>query len=214
MNEETTENRQNFRPPTPIAGLVSRLDNFMEATAKSKKWSMVMHLVIIIFTLTCIAIIWWSISLRLPQLEKNGAYLHQMNQMRNKIEQLQLRKSDTFRKDMMQKMQEHEKNLFTNKKAVVVWLKEQIYLAQEQGIRLHYELGKILPALTTHHAMSIKMQLNVTRASGKYSNYARMIRFVENIKYRDIPPHIGKISVKGSKGGANTMNIQATIWML
>lgn len=186
----------------------------MEEAAKSKKWSVVTHLIIIAFTLICIAIIWWSVSLRLPQLERNSDDLHRMNRMRTQIEQLHLRKSNNSKKEMMKNMRAHEKNLFVDKKAVVIWLKEQIYLAQKQGIRLHYTLGKMHPALATHRAMDIQMRLNVTRISGQSSNYTRLIRFVEKITHRGIPPHIEKISLKGSGHGANTMDIQATIWML
>ncbi len=219
MTEQSTEHRRNFRPPTPMAGLMIRLDTFMEEVAKSKTWNMVTHAIIMGFTLICIATIWWSISLRLPQLENDDAELYQLNQMDTQLEKFRLHTNSVSSRNLTNSIQAHEKHLFTNKKAVVLWLKQQINLAEQQGIRLHYELGKIRSALEQHHEMDITFQFtlvsasDLTQTSEPHNNYARLIHFIEHMHYHGIPPHIRKISLKGSERGLSSVALQATIWL-
>jgi len=211
--DRSNEGRHNFRPPTPVAGLRTRLDDLMEEAAKNKKWNMVTHTVIIAFTLICIAVIWWSIAMRLPQTQQHSAELRHINQLDNQLEKLRLRMRNASDVHPGKTRQAREHALFADKKAAVVWLKQQINRAERQGIRLHYELGGIRPALTTHHALDITLQFRLRRASAKHSNYAHLMRFVEGMRHRNVPPHIESISLKGTGTGANSMDLQATLWL-
>jgi len=212
--DRTNEDRHNFRPPTPIAGLRTRLDDLMEEVAKNKKWNMVTHTVIIAFTLICITVIWWSISIRLPQMQQYDAELQHINQTQTQLAELRLRISHAPGVYSEKNRKAHENILFADKKDAVFWLKQQINRAEMQGIHLHYELGGIRPALTTHHALDITLQFRLIRTSAKHSNYVRLMRFVESMRHHNVPPHIESILLKGTKTGANTMNLRATLWLL
>ena len=213
-NINGNDHRQNFRPPTPVAGLQTRLDNLMEEAAKSRKWNTVTHTVIIVFTLMCAAVIWWSVSMRLPLTHRYAAGLQQINRLESRLEKLRLHMSHTSDAHPEENRRTREHALFPDKKSAVFWLTQQINRAEGQGIRLHYELGGIRPALTTHHALDVTLQFRLIRTSAQHSNYTRLMRFVEGMRYRHIPPHINRISIKGTGNGANAMDVQATLWML
>jgi len=211
--EGTIENRSNFRPPTPQPGLSARLDVAMEALAKRKKWNLVAHGSMLSFTLICIAAVWWSISLRLPLLELDTEQMRQANQLRNRLEQARLQEDGNVEQKVLQRMDMHEKELFHDRKALVDWLRNQIAVAQQQGIALHYTLGGIGPALVTHHVMALQLQLKIIRQS-KQSSYAHFVRFVEQMSQQSSALHIDRVSMQGGGHGVTTMAMQVTIWML
>jgi len=207
------EHRANFRPPTPMPGLSARLDATMETLAKKKSWNLIAHGSMVGFTLICITIVWWSISFRLPHLEEDSKGLRQVNQLRNQVEQLRLRENMVVEKGLLESMREHEKALFSGRKEVVGWLKQQIAAAQQQGITLRYTLEGMHKALMTHHAMGIRLHLGVARASNKGS-YMRLIRFVERMHHHGTSLHVEQVSMHGGGHGVSTMDLQVTVWML
>ncbi|MDX8412981.1 MAG: hypothetical protein R8J85_02740 [Mariprofundales bacterium] len=213
MSEGSIEHRTNFRPPTPMPGISARMDSAMETLAKKKQWNLVAHGGMALFVLICIAIVWWSISFRLPQLQQDSVGIRQANQLRNQVEQLRLRENLAIEEGVLKSMDVHEKELFVDRKAVVDWLKDNIDAAQQQGVSLHYTLGGVSRALMTHHVMGITLRLGLTRTS-KRSSFARLIRFVERMRHHGTTLHIERLSMHGSGHGVTTMNLQATVWML
>jgi len=213
MSEGSIEHRTNFRPPTPIPGLSSRMDSAMEMLAKRKSWNLIAHGSMVSFTLICIAIVWWSITFRLPLLDEDSKQLRQANQLRNQVEQLQLIENHSAEKKLLQNMQMHEKTLFDNNKTVVDWLQQQIILAKQQGLNLSYVLGGMQRALMTHHSMNIQLHLSLSKSS-KRNNYARLIRFVERMHHHGTALHVLQVTMHGDRSGASTMDLSVMIWML
>jgi len=212
MSADGIEQRANFRPPTPKPGLSARLDIAMEMLAKKKQWNVVAHSTLIGFTLLCIAIVWWSVHFRLPQIQQDNSAVRQLNQVRNQIEQLRLSGKVSPDPEMLKHIQEHELELFADKKSVVAWLKQQIGLAREQGIALHYVLGATHPALVRHHALDITLQLRVSRATTQ-SAYSRLIRFAKGLENGGVKIHLDQATMRGSGRGVTTMEMHVKTWM-
>ncbi len=197
-----------------MPGLSARLDAALETMAKKKTWNLIAHGGMVLFTLICVGVVWWSISYRLPQLAQESAGLRESNQLRNQIEQLRLRSDTAIEQRLNARLQAQNRDLFRDRKAVVAWLKREIEAAERSGMALHYSLDGMQPALITHHAMTVQLKLTVTPRAGS-SNFARMIRFVERMRHNGKALHIDRVSMRGNATtGASSMDLQLRLWMV
>jgi len=185
----------------------------MENLAKKKQWNLIAHGSLLLFTLICIAVVWWSVGLRLPLLQQDSEEMRQVNLLQNRVEQARLQNSVSIERSILERTEAHKKEMFSDRKSIVDWLRQQIDIAQQQGIAFRYVLGGIGQALITHHAMTVKLHLAVTRVSSQGA-YAQLIAFMDRVRRNSVALHINQLSMKGGGHGVTTMDVQITLWML
>ncbi|MDQ6964927.1 MAG: hypothetical protein Q9M13_08420 [Mariprofundales bacterium] len=193
--------------------LSARLDRAMETLAKRKRWSLIAHGSMLLFTAICVATVWWSVGVRLPLLTSDSAEMRRVNRLQNMVEQARLQESVNIERTILQRTTEHEKELFGDRKAVVNWLRSQIERAQQHGISLRYRLGGVRPALMTHKAMAIALNMRVVRVA-KEGGYRQLLEFVEAMQRDALSMNVEQISMHGGGNGVSTMDLQITIWLL
>ncbi|RMH52290.1 MAG: hypothetical protein D6682_02200 [Zetaproteobacteria bacterium] len=210
MSGDFVEQRRHFRPPAPLPGLTARMDAVMEMLAKRRRWNLIAHGVVVGFTLLCIAAIWWSLSVRLPQLHRSTAALRQLGQAYSRLEQLKLAQNRLLDRGVAQSMRRHERELFADQREVVDWLHAEIATAGHQGIALRYRLGAVRPALGTHRSMDLHLQLRDRRGAHGFS---RLIGFVSRMRHHGVALHIDKLQATGSGHGMEALELSARVWM-
>ncbi len=212
MSEGTIEHRKNFRPPAPLPGLSARMDAVMEMLAKRRQWNVIAHAVVFGFTLLCVGAVWWSIAVRLPQLERTSEELQQLNRAYNQLEQLKLKQDRRIDVGLARSMARHERELFAHKRELVDWLHTQIELAHQQGIRMRYALGGERRALITHHAMDVQLHFSLDRADDGHG-YARLLRFISRMRHHGVALHVEHAVATGGGRGLSSLDLGATVWM-
>jgi len=198
-------------------GFLSRLDGPLDAITYHLKQGWLARIILIILIVGSTGAIWWSINERLALIYGARSIQQQQAKIQLDIDRLQMQWSSQNHEKIAADLLVAETRLMPDQSTLADWLSGFITAAQNQQIKLVYNVGRARPStqkLGNIQLIPVQIILRPSDRLKQADAYKKILDFARNITDNRWRMDVSTASVSGNGSEFEQLEIHIEMWML
>jgi len=169
-------------------------------------------ILIICFSALNLGAIYWSLNMRLPQINNNLMQLSEQIRLDNQLFSLTERWSESDLRKIEENIEKAESKIFASYPLLANWLDEKKSYAQALGFRMQYKMGASI-SVDVQNTYSLPVDIELKRNKSTDQAYSKILIFSRSIIDENRRLEILSVDVIANEKGIEKFDLSINIWV-
>ncbi len=206
------ERRQQKRPSQQDASGKLYYQLQVDKIAKKLFESIPAIILMVCFSLLNLGAIYWSLNIRLPQINDNLMHLGEQVRLDSQLFNLTERWSESDLRKIEENIEKAESKIFVSYPLLASWLEEKKIYAQALGFTMQYRMGTST-SVDVQNTYSLPVDIELKRNKSTVQAYSKILIFSRSIIDENRRLEIVSVDVVANDNGIAQFDLSINVWV-